>query len=60
MKKRFLEKPISAFLREAGHGVAENELCHKRGFSETLFRAARDERESASVQTVGYPDGQRS
>lgn len=37
MKKRFTEKQIIGFLRDADSGIAIKELCRKHGFSEASY-----------------------
>jgi putative transposase len=37
VKKRFSEKQIIGFLREADKGIALKELCRKHGFSEASY-----------------------
>ena len=37
MKKRFTEKQIIGFLREADSGVPVNNLCRRHGFSEASY-----------------------
>lgn len=37
MRKRFTEKPIIRFLRDAEAGLAIAELCRRHGFSEASY-----------------------
>lgn len=54
MKKRFSEKQIIGFLREADAGVAIKDLCRRHGFSEASYYLWRSKFGGMSV-----PDAKR-